>query len=308
MNFKLISIILLVLSLSLSASSNNPSGFKKNQNHLEEIINHLNTPTNDYVLVAAHRGDWRNAPENSLMAIQNAIAMGVDIVEIDVRMTKDSVLVLMHDAKIDRTTTGKGKLSEWTLDSLNTITLKNGCGIATKHKIPTLEEAMHLVKGKVLVNLDKCSGYMDKAFEVIHATGTTNQVIFKGTDEIDKVREKYGSLLDEIIYMPIISENTPLLDGFVDDFLTESSPLAFEVLYNSDDSPMFKVIKNIKDKRSRVWVNTMWDSLCGDHYDDLGIAHPDKAWGWVIEHGANIIQTDRPALLIEYLREKGLHD
>lgn len=125
---------------------------------------------------------------------------------------------------------------------------KNGCGIATHHKVPTLEEAMLVAKGKVLVNLDKCSGYMDKAFEVLHASGTTNQVIFKGTDEIDKVRAKYGGLLDEIIYMPIIKEKTPMLLGHVDDFITEYKPAAFEVLYTNDDSPMFDVVKRLKGK------------------------------------------------------------
>ncbi|MEM7658856.1 MAG: glycerophosphodiester phosphodiesterase family protein, partial [Bacteroidota bacterium] len=68
----------------------------------------LQHPTKDHVLAVSHRGDWRYAPENSLMAVQRCIDLGVDIVEIDVRMTKDGHLVAMHDKTVDRTTNGSG--------------------------------------------------------------------------------------------------------------------------------------------------------------------------------------------------------
>ena len=62
------------------------------------------------MLVVAHRGNWRSAPENSTAAIDSAIAMKVDIVEIDIQKTKDGQLILMHDNTLDRTTTGKGSI------------------------------------------------------------------------------------------------------------------------------------------------------------------------------------------------------
>lgn len=279
-----------------------------NYNSLENILTKLNNAASKDVLVAAHRGDWRNAPENSIQAIKNSIRMGVDIVEIDVRMTKDSALVLIHDMTLDRTTTGTGKVLEWTLDSLQTLFLRNGQLRATHHKIPSLKDAMLAAKGNIMVNLDKCSAYMDLAYRILKETGTAGQVIFKGSKDIEQVRKQYGSLLDEIIYMPIIKKSTPQLDGHVDDFFSEYKPVAFEVIYTSNDSPMFGVIETISEKGSRIWVNTLRESLCGKHDDDLAVEDPDGSWGWVIDHGANIIQTDRPALLLEYLRENGLHD
>ena len=68
------------------------------------MIKNLEDSKNDQIIVIAHRGNWHNAPENSLQAIQNSIEMGVDMVEIDIRETKDGKLVLMHDQSIDRTT------------------------------------------------------------------------------------------------------------------------------------------------------------------------------------------------------------
>lgn len=305
-----LSAILLICFISLGMQSyERPTAISSSSEKIsDKILAHLNNPPNNYVMVASHRGDWRNAPENSIQAIKNCIKMGVDIVEIDISLSKDSVLVLMHDASIDRTTTGKGKVSEWTLDSLKSVFLKNGLQRATLHQIPTLEEAMLAAKGKILINLDKCSNYMDLAYQVLEKTGTTEQVIFKGTGNIDHVRKKYGDLLDKIIYMPVIGEKNPHLDKQIDDFLKSNKTRVFEVIYNVDDSPMFEAIETIKKNERHVWVNTLWKSLCGDHYDDLAMDDPNGTWGWVIKNGADVIQTDRPELLLKYLREKGLHD
>ncbi len=301
-------VVLFVAYFSANACSVDRTKQNNYNNGLKEKIEHLNNPSDKYILIASHRGDWRNAPENSVQAIKNCIEMGIDIVEVDVRMTKDSVLVLMHDATIDRTTTGKGKVSDWTLDSLLTLQLRNGQLRATQHKIPTFEEAMLAAKGKILVNVDKASSNMDKVYDVLVKTGTVNQTILKGKDNIDEVNKKYGRLLNEIIYMPVINERIPHLRGHVDDFLTEYHPVAFEVVFDSDDSPMLGTIQSIKEKDCRIWINTLWESLCGPHDDDRAVDDPDGSWGWIIDHGANIIQTDRPALLLEYLKERDLHE
>ena len=107
------------------------------------------------IMVVSHRADWRNAPENSLQGIQNCIDMGVDMVEIDLKKTKDGHLVLIHDRTVDRTMNGKGKVEDYTLAELKAMQLKNGVGCKTRHQIPTLEEVMLLCKGKVMVNIDK---------------------------------------------------------------------------------------------------------------------------------------------------------
>ena len=88
------------------------------ENRVEKLIRELNNPKSKKVFVVAHRGDWRNAPENSLQAFQNCIDMGVDMIELDLHMSKDSVLFLMHDNTVDRTTNGRGKVSDLTSDEL----------------------------------------------------------------------------------------------------------------------------------------------------------------------------------------------
>ena len=157
------------------------------------------------VIVVSHRADWRNFPENSLEAIESAIRMGVDVVELDLQRTKNGKLILMHDSKLDRTTTGKGKVSDWTLDSIKTLRLKNGCNIKTIHKVPTLEEALLAAKGKIMINLDKADRYFDQVYELLQKTGTTEQIIMKGSKPAKEVKARFGKYLDEVIYMPIVN-------------------------------------------------------------------------------------------------------
>lgn len=84
----------------------------------------------NYVMIIAHRGNWRNAPENSLQGYKQCIDGGIDGIEIDVHMTKDSAIVIMHDDTLDRTTTGKGLVSDYTLEQIKQLNLKysnRGC-------------------------------------------------------------------------------------------------------------------------------------------------------------------------------------
>ena len=91
----------------------------------EQLRDMILNGTSDYVIVVAHRGDWREVPENSIASIEHSIATGVDVVEVDLQMTKDSVLVLMHDETVDRTTTGTGRVADFILDSLQRLNLKH---------------------------------------------------------------------------------------------------------------------------------------------------------------------------------------
>ena len=97
-------------------------------NRAEAIVAEIHNPHSKNVIVASHRGDWRNYPENSLAAIESVIGMGVDIMELDLKLTSDSVLVLCHDRTIDRTTSGKGRVCDITYDSIQRCVLKTGHG------------------------------------------------------------------------------------------------------------------------------------------------------------------------------------
>lgn len=273
---------------------------------IDSLIANLEDSTNNQVIVVAHRGDWRNAPENSLQAIENCIEMGVDMVEIDIRETKDGKLVLMHDETIDRTTTGTGKVSDVTWDYLQTLQLKDGIGHETPHKIPTLKEALTLCKDKILVNLDKSYSIFDKCFNIVEETETQDQVVIKGAIPYHKIKAEFGAYLDQVFFMPIVRLNEPNSKEIIDKYLDSLKPVAFEFTVPQDTIDMIQYFDDIRIKGSSVWVNSLWPPHNGGH-DDEKAALNISVYDWFLENHIDIIQTDRPQLLLDYLREKNLH-
>jgi glycerophosphoryl diester phosphodiesterase len=100
-------------------------------------------------LFAAHRGGAMLWPENSLLAFRNALALGADFLELDVHLTRDGEVVVIHDATLERTTTGTGPVRERTLAELGAVRLKDRGGATLEEGIPTLDQVVALaVAGK----------------------------------------------------------------------------------------------------------------------------------------------------------------
>lgn len=279
------------------------------QQAVNNILNDFDKPSSESVLVVSHRADWRNAPENSLQAIRNCIEMGVDMVEIDLCETKDGQLIVMHDRTLNRTTNGKGLVSNYTLEEIKKLFLKNGAGCKTRHKVPTFEEVMLLCKGKIMVNIDKGYDYFKDAYKILEKTGTVNQCIMKSDHTYEKVKEENGEVLNKMVFMPVVNLHKEGAEQIIDSYIKNLHPQAFELVFNNDSPEILRLIKKVKDSGSRIFINTLWPELCGGHDDDRAVElkEPEESWGWVIKQGAKFIQTDRPALLLDYLKAKKLH-
>ncbi|MEM9325412.1 MAG: glycerophosphodiester phosphodiesterase family protein [Bacteroidota bacterium] len=107
--------------------------------------------------VIAHKGASGVAPENTLEAFQKAIDLGVDMIELDVRHTKDSAIIVFHDQMLDRTTNGTGDVHDYTLAEIKALDAGSWFGDTTyaNAKVPTLKEALDLINGqcKVLIEV-----------------------------------------------------------------------------------------------------------------------------------------------------------
>ncbi|HEY0244983.1 MAG TPA: glycerophosphodiester phosphodiesterase family protein [Mucilaginibacter sp.] len=263
------------------------------------------------VMITAHRGDWRNAPENSLLGFTYAADMGADIVELDLKKTKDGEIVIMHDETINRTTNGKGKPGDYTLQEIKGFRLKNGLGRVTNNPIPTLKEVMLSLKGKpVKVNLDKSYPYYNEAYAILNETGTLQQAIFKSEMPVDSLQQKYPALIGKIIYMPIVNLDKPNAKKIITDYLANMKVYAFEMTFTRDTSAILSNNEFIRKTGAKVWINSLWASLNAGHDDDTAVEENNKkdSWDWILAHNATIIQTDRPLLMLQYLRAKHLHD
>lgn len=292
----LLLIVLLATSLAVCAQRS------------KTLVKELNDFKSKKVLVVSHRGDWRNAPENSLQAFKNCIDMGVDMIEIDLHKTKDGQLVLMHDNTINRTTDGKGKVSDYTLAELKKFHLRNGMGRVTFHQIPTLEEVLNLSKGKILINIDKGYDYFKDVYALLEKTGTTDQVVIKSGYDYAKVKADNGDVLNKVIYMPIVNLNKPDAEKMIDSYKA-LKPVAIECCFSQVTPDVLRLLKKVNENGSKIWINSLWASLNAGHDDDRAVElnEPDETWGWILKQGAALIQTDRPQALINYLKKHKRH-
>lgn len=235
--------------------------------------------------------------------------MGVDMVEIDLKKTKDGHLILMHDKKIDRTTTGKGLPQDYTLAELKKFRLKNGAGHKTAHLIPTLEEVMNLCKGKILVNVDKGYDYFQEAYQILEKTGTTHQCIIKSDFPYEKVTSEHGDVLQKMTFMPVVNLDNPEAETIIDGYIRNLKPTVFELVFSKYSEETLRLIKKVRDSGAEVFVNAMWPELCGGHDDDKAVEEQkyEQSWGWIVRQDIRLIQTDRPRELLEYLKKKNLH-
>lgn len=156
---KTISFFLLVTACLLSVQ---PLSAKKVKEHslnvksAEDMRDYFRYKGDGSILVSGHRGGHvPGFPENSLAGFANVLEQMPAFFEIDPRLTKDSVIVLMHDATLDRTTNGHGKVGDYTWAELQKLRLKDAQGNVTEHRIPTLEEAIRWSRGKTVLNLDR---------------------------------------------------------------------------------------------------------------------------------------------------------
>lgn len=279
-------------------------------NRAEAIAAEIRNPRSQKVLVVAHRGDWRNYPENSIPAIESVIRMGVDIVEIDLALTSDSVLVVCHDRTLDRTTTGHGLIASIPYDSIRRCFLRSGHGVKTTHRMPTLREALELCRDRIVVNIDKGYQYYELVQQLSEELGVTGQLLIKGKSPADDVAEKFARYEHNMMYMPIIDILKPRGKALFAEYQQKGiAPLAFEVCWSEYTPEVQACMEQVVAGGSKLWVNSLWPSLCGGLCDDAAFdGDPGKVYGKLLDMGAAMIQTDRPELLLSYLRTRGQHD
>lgn len=260
------------------------------QRSIEAIRQDFRSATSTTVLVAAHRAVHNRYPENSIPAIREGIRVGVDIVEIDVKVSRDGVPFLLHDHTLDRTTTGKGEAEALTWKQLQELFLVDK-GRRTSFKIPSLEEALEAAAGHVLVDLDLKTDNITPIVAVVRKTATEDIVFFFDSDYAMLRRIQRAD--DKLMVMPRVHNDAETDSALVFD------PPAVHIDFTCYTE---QVTQRIRDSFARTWINAL-----GDLDDDLRKGREKRALKTLLEHGANIVQTDEPVLLLTILRKNDLH-
>ena len=229
------------------------------------------------IAVIAHRGEHLRHVENTLPAFQAAIDAGADFFECDVRTTADGRLVLMHDASVDRTTGGRGRISELTFDSIRSLH-------AGDSAVPTFDEALRIAKGRIGVYVDYKEASPDAIVAAIDAADMGEHVVIYG--DPDRLMRIHASR-PEWKVMPEAEDPARLRS------LAGQLRLRVAAFDSGDFQP--------------ATIDVARKAGIDIYLDCLGSEDNERGWSEALERGAAGIQTDHPAELVSFLRSKGLH-
>ena len=238
-------------------------------------------------LVSPHRGGpMPGYPENALETLQNALRYGPVILEVDVRQLRDGTLILMHDRRLERTTTGAGAVAEAVWEDVAPLRLKDAGGTVTSFGVPRLETVLAWAKGRAIVNLDiKRGTETDRVIDAVRRTGTQDNavIITYGLDQAKAVHAKAPELMMTVSMRSLEEIEAVKNSGIARDRIiawTGTRPLE-RSLYDA-----------IHREGWRVTVGTLGFN---DQATDRRIAASgdDRAYVEIAAQGADIIATDR---------------
>ncbi|MDF2543023.1 MAG: glycerophosphoryl diester phosphodiesterase [Herbinix sp.] len=230
-------------------------------------------------LIWAHRGASGYAPENTLEAFQKAIELKADGIELDVQMTKDGQLVIIHDETVNRVSDAKGWVKDYTYEQIKLLNVNKKFPEYGKVKLPSLEEAYLLMKDTdLIINVELKNGIVfyenmeEKVLELTKKMGLQDRIIYSSFNHYSMMKLKS---LDSSVKTGFLYE-----DGYLDmpEYAVKHKVEALHpALYNLQ-YPNF--IKDCKDRNIKIrpWtVNKKEEMimLCENEIDALITNYPD---------------------------------
>lgn len=263
---------------------------------------------NGMPLITAHRGACGgNIPCNTIAAFDAAIAQGADIIELDVSRSSDGKLFVFHPGMEKPHLNCDKPLSELTASEIEKLRYMNFDSVYTQFGISRLEEALEHLKGRCIVNIDKYCDNIAPITRLVRELGMQEQVLVK-TGPVKEQIDLIEKTAPEIPYMLMIRHKDEITDEML------KRPLNYvgvEALFSNDNEPIAakEYVEAMHEKNLIVWGNAIVydinDVIAGGHNDDISVAgDPDAGWGWLIDRGYDIIQTDWVMMLKAYMESR----
>lgn len=264
---------------------------------------------NKGILIAAHRGiSGGNLPFNTIDAFNAALIQKADIIETDVIVSADGVPFIFHIGQEINHFNRDINLTEMTAEEIKQVRYVNADNNETFCAPPTLDEALECLKGRCLINLDHIwDGCFEETIECVRKHDMLDQVIIKTPLE-DKYLDLVEKYAPDFMFMAVINykdENSEAI------FQRNINFVGVELVFADDTTELVSVenIERYHNKGLFVWANAILFSsnvpLSGGHSDDLAIVGDfENGWGWLIDRKFDIIQTDWPMLLKEYISNR----
>ena len=265
--------------------------------------------TKEKILVVAHRGAaGGNIPCNTIPAYENALRQGADMIEIDVEMTADGHLVIFHPRMEPVHLNCNRYIPQMTLEEVRELRYVNYDRAPTQFGVELFDDVLETFKGRCFINVDKFWGHPAEIAKAIRRHGMSEQMLVKSTPS-DSVVKVLAETAPEIAYMPVIRS----VDGTHENLMASGIRyVGCEILFFDDRDPQVspEFIELLHRDGRLTWVNSIiYDckkQIAAGHSDDTAICgDPENGWGWLVDRGFDVIQTDWTATLIDYLKSTG---
>ena len=263
-----------------------------NFQNIEELQQYLSYTRNEIPLIGAHRGGpMPGYPENAIETFQHTLRYAPCLIECDVRKTKDDILIMMHDETLNRTTTGKGKVSDYTYAELEKLSLVDNEGRVTEFKIPSFAEVLRWGKNKAIIEVDSKSDVSpgDIVTALVRENALNYSVVITYT--IDQL--KTFSVLNQEL---VISASAHTVDGVQRILNTGIDPRRL-VVFVGVTEPEPEVYELLHAQGMRAILGTM------HNIDNSAKIKGTKVYLEVLEQGADILATDDVPLAAKAIQE-----
>ncbi len=271
-----------------------------------DLIRNGKTP-----LLVAHRGvTGGNIPSNSEAAFRAAVSLGADVVELDVALSASGSLFVFHPGMEPAHIGTRRFLRVRSDKSIASLRYRNGDHTKTSQRILTLDDALELLRGHCMVNLDKFWTAPNAIADCVRRHGMTDDVLIKtGTKEHDLRRVEEAA--NDMRFLAIVRKK----DDVSEKLLARNLRFAgIEALFQTDDAPVVsdEHIAWLHRHGLCIWGNAIvYDEravIAGKHTGDVaGTGDPDTGWGWYKAKGFDLVQTDHLAAAKTYF-ERQEHD
>ena len=258
--------------------------------------------------LAAHRGVCgANIPCNSLAAYKIALDSGAEVVEIDVSKSKDGEYFIFHPG-MERKFIGAGiSLPDMAAEEIKALRLLNSDQVPTSYPLPTLAEALALLKGRAYINVDKFWNDVEGISNAIRKAGVEKQVIVK-TYTDDESLERVAKYAPDFMFMPMVNKVDEVTDSLI---ARGVNIIGTEILFDSESDPVIsrEYIDRMHERGLLIWTNAIVYNekavISAYHTDDISLTDsPERGWGWLCDRGADFIQTDWLIPAKQYLENK----
>jgi len=230
----------------------------------------------DDFTIIAHRGASAYFPENTIPSFEGAVAMGADMVELDVQLTSDKEVVVFHDEKISRCTDGKGRIADYTLAFLKKLDAGRWFDNKFRNtRIPTLAEILDVCKNRIAVNIEIKTeavsrmffgGIEEKCLKIVQQSGMREHVVFSSFDPRAIMHLK---LIDTAVSVAVLFEKKHYGSKLPFDAMDSVGADAFNCSASEFSK---KWLANIKSKNIPVNIYTVDDGKSMKKFLDAGVS------------------------------------